>query len=241
MADPNKREELSGVVEDALGFNFRSLKTLRDLIVRPRTVFQAYAERDRVRYTPAIRLFLGLVGLQVLISTLWGGWAGLMQRQIETSDPAVRDFYVQISGDRVVPYLQHYGDAMGVAQPLLVAGFSSLSVFVLGWFRPGLSWPSRLNIGMGVLTVGSVVGLLLMPVLIIPESARWSGLSMLVIGIVYFITFLRGAPGVLADTTGGAWGKAFVFTLVLMLLVVLAGVVMALVGMGYALFRLGPA
>jgi hypothetical protein len=75
-----KRDDLDGAAEDAFGFNFRSLKTLRDLFLRPHVVFESYAARDRLTYTPAIRLWFGLVGLQVLISALWGGWEGMLLR-----------------------------------------------------------------------------------------------------------------------------------------------------------------
>lgn len=240
MADQNKREELSGAVEDAFGFNFRSLKTLAHLLFAPNRVFKSYAARER-DYTPAIRLWFGLIGVQVLVSALWGGWAGLMRRQLENGDPAVGEMYAQISGGRLDAFLAHYGDAMGVGQPLLVAGFTSLSVFLLGWFGRGLSWSARLNIAMGVLAAGSFVGLLLMPTLIFPQFAQIGWAAPLVVVLAYFLTFLRGAPGVLADTAGGAWIKAFVYALVLMALVLLAGIVLSIVATVYALFRLGPA
>ena len=240
MTDQNKREELSGAVEDAFGFNFRSLKTLAHLLFLPNRVFKSYAARDQ-EYSPAIRLWFGLIGVQVLVSALWGGWAGIMRRQIENGDPAVGEMYTQISGGRVDAFTSHYGDAMGVGQPLLVAGFTALSVFVLGWFRRGLSWPARLNIAMGVLAAGSFAGLLLMPTLIFPQFAQIGWAAPVVIAVAYFLTFLRGAPGVLADTTGGAWIKAFVYALVLVFLVVLAGAVLAILATVYALFRLGPA
>ena len=240
MTEQNKREELSGVVEDAFGFNFRSLKTLAHLLFMPNRVFKSYAARER-DYTPAIRLWFGLIGLQVLVSALWGGWAGLLRRQIENGDPAIREVYMQASGGRLDAFLAHHGDAMSVGQPLIVASFTALSVFVIGWLRRGLSWPARLNIAMGVLATGSFVGLLLIPTLVFPQLAQFAWVGPLLVALTYFITFLRGAPGVLADTSGGAWIKAIVYASVLMFLVVLAGVVLSILATLYALFRLGPA
>lgn len=232
----NRRSELNDAVEDATGFNFRSLRTISDLIFKPNRVFQAYAARDRATYTPALRLWMGIIGLQVLVSALWGGWAGVIRRQAD-ANPAVRDLYAQASGGQLDEFFQHYGDAMGVAQPIIVGGMTALSVFVLGWFRKGLPWPSRLNIAMGVLSVGSVVGLMLMPVVVIPELMPWMGLSTLLIVLAYFLTFLRGAPGVLADTAGGAWIKAIIYSVVLILLIGLGGLLMTVITITYAVVR----
>jgi len=241
MAEPEKREDLNDAVEDAFGFNFRSLKTLRDLFVRPNAVFAAYAARDRVTYTPALRLWFGLIGLQVLVSALWGGWEGLLTRQIESGDPTTRASFEQMAGGNLDAFIGHYAAAASVLQPIIVALFTSLSVFVLGWFRPQLSWPSRLNIAMAVLVAGSVMGLLLMPMLAMPAMASWAWLSMALVAFVYFITVLRGAPGVLADTAAGVWGKSAIYTIVLMLLVVLSGMVLAIVGVIYAVVMMSAA
>ncbi len=234
----DNREDLGNAVEDTIGFNLRSLRTLGDLIVRPNRVFKSYADRDRQTYTPALRLWFALIGLQVLISAIWGGWEGIMRRQIESSGPVAAELYTEVSGGRLDEFLRHYGDAMGVAHPILVGGFSALSVFLLGLFRKGLAWPSRLNIAMGVLVAGSIVGLLLMPVMFTPQFMQWLWAPPLVITAAYFVTFLRGAPGVLADTTAGAWIKALVYALVLMLLVVLAGIALSVVSTLYALMQL---
>lgn len=238
VTEQNKRQELSEAVEDAVGFNFRSLRTLWDLIARPNRVFAAYAARDRATYTPALRIWLGLIGLQVFISAIWGGWEGVMRRQYDTGSPAVRAVYEQVSSGRTDEYFRHYGDAMGVAHPLLVGGMTALSVFVLSWFRKGLPWPARLNIAMGVLAAGSVVGLILMPLVVMPQFFQYSWAPSLAIVLAYFLTFLRGAPGVLADTAFGAWIKAFVYALVLILLVVIGGVLMAVISTFYAVYQL---
>jgi len=238
MSEPNKREDLNDAVEDALGFNFRSVKTLIDLFVRPRRVFESYAARDRVTYTPAIRIFFGLIGLQVLTSVLWGGWEGMLTRQIEQGPADVRAIYEQISGGNLTGFIKHYADAANFGQPILVALFTSLSVFVLGWFRPTLSWPSRMNIAMGVLSVGTVIGLLTMP-LIMSDSfmlALWLGVG--AVALAYFLTIFRGGQGVIADSFGGLVSKSLIYTTVLMLLVFLAGMVLSIVGVLYASMRM---
>jgi hypothetical protein len=238
MGEPNKREDLNDAVEDALGFNFRSLKTLFDLFVRPRRVFEAYAARDRVTYSPAIRIFFGLIGLQVLTSVLWGGWEGMLTRQIEAGPADVRAIYERVSGGDLPGFIKHYADAANFGQPILVALFTSLSVFVLGWFRPTLSWPSRLNIAMAVMSVGTVIGLLSMPLIVSDNfmAAVWLGTG--AVAIAYFLTIFRGGRGVIADSFGGVLSKSLIYTTVLMLLVFLAGIVLSVACVAYAVMRM---
>ena len=95
MTERNKREDLNDAVEDATGFNFRSLRTMSALIATPRRVFEAYVARDRETYTPALRLWLGLIGLQVFISAIWGGWEGIIRRQVAAGAADVQAFYAQ--------------------------------------------------------------------------------------------------------------------------------------------------
>jgi hypothetical protein len=239
VADAKKDDNIQHVVEDATGFNLRSLKTLRDLFIRPNTVFRSYAERDRVTYTPALRLWLGIVGIQVIVSALWGGWAGLLRRQIADATPQVREAYEQVSGGQLDVFIDHYADAANLLQPIIVALFTSLSVFLLGAFNRTLAWSSRFNIAMGILAIGSLGGLLLMPLMFVPENA--SLYAMLAIGgvtLIYFITFLRGAPGVLATTAAGGVVKALIYTAVLVLLVLIAGFVMTIAAVLYATVRM---
>lgn len=238
MGEPNKREDLSDAVEESLGFNFRSLRTLFDLFVRPRRVFEAYAARDRVTYTPAIRIVFGLIGLQVLVSVLWGGWQGLLTRQIESAEPDIRAQFEAAAGGNLPAFIDHYADAANFAQPILVALFTSLSVFVLGWLRPQLSWPSRMNIAMGVMAVGSVIGLFSMLFAASPNFQMWLWLGTGAVVVAYFVTIFRGAPGVIADSAAGAFYKSLIYTIALMLLVFTAGFVLSIVCTIYAVVRM---
>jgi hypothetical protein len=91
---------------------------------------------------------------------------------------------------------------------------------------------------MGVLAAGSVFGLLLTPMIIAPGLMQWAWIAPLIVTGAYFLTFLRGAKGVLADTTFGAWSKAVIYAVVLMGLVLLAGVFISIISAVYAIVRL---
>jgi len=140
-----------------------------------------------------LRLVFGLVGLQVLISALWGGWEGMLTRQFAAMDPASRETFERAAGGDLPTFISHCANAFGFLQPILLTLFTSLSVFALGWFRPQLSWPSRLNIAMGALTAGTVVGLLLLPTMALPNMFAWAWISPAIVVLAYFVTTLRGA------------------------------------------------
>jgi hypothetical protein len=127
---------------------------------------------------------------------------------------------------------------MGFVHPMLIGGFSALSVFLLGFFRRGLAWPIRLNIAMCVLVVGAIAGLLLEPLIFLPQFSQWMWTPTPIITATYFVTFLRGAPGVLADTLRGAWIKAAIYALALIFLVALGSIVLSFVAVAYPLARL---
>lgn len=240
MGDPKEPSELQATVEDTFGFNFRSLKTIRDLFVRPRAVFGSYAARDRLAYAPAVKIWLGLIGLQVITNAAFGGWEGIIRRTFET-DPNTLANYEELTGGRVDEFLVHYAGAIGWSQALVVGAFSALSVFVLGWFNKSVPWSGRFNIAMGVLTAGSVIGVLTMAMFLIPNPPVWLYFATTaVIVFAYFVTFGRGAKGTLARTTTGAWIKAFIFSIVLIVLVMLGYMVIGIGGVIYAMAMLGP-
>ncbi|KCZ54722.1 hypothetical protein HY29_13670 [Hyphomonas beringensis] len=240
MKDHDTRKDLEDTVEDALGFNFRSIRTLKDLLIHPNRVFKSYAERDRETYTPSIRLWFGLLGVQVIISTLWGGWGGIMKRQIEASPPELRELYVGLTDGRLEPFYGHYGSAMNVLMPIVISFFSALGVFLLSAFGVKLSWPSRLNITMGILVVGSVIGLMYQPIVLLDFYFQYPWVGLVVVVLAYLVTFYRGAPGVLASTRKLAAVKALGFSLAMMVLIITGSIILQIAAVIYAIMKIGP-
>ncbi|KCZ51301.1 DUF3667 domain-containing protein [Hyphomonas pacifica] len=240
MKDHGTRKDFEDTVEDALGFNFRSIRTLKDLLIHPNRVFKSYAERDRETYTPALRLWFGLIGIQVIISTLWGGWGGIMKRQLEANSPRVREVYVSLTDGRLEPFYDHYGSAMNVLMPIVISCFSALGVFLLSAFGVKLSWPARLNIAMGILVAGSVIGLLYQPAVFFDFYYQYPWTGLVVVMAAYFLTFYRGAPGVLASTKKLAAVKAFGFSLGMMVLIIIGSMIMQIAAVIYAVIKIGP-
>ncbi|MBI1236748.1 MAG: DUF3667 domain-containing protein [Alphaproteobacteria bacterium] len=232
-----KRAEVDNTLEDAFGVNFRALRTLKDIVIRPNVVFASYAANDRVTYTPAIRLFVGLIAVQVFVSFLWGGYAGLLISQWE-AQPGVIPQMEGLFRAPISEIAEHYGNAATFLHAILVGSFTALSAFLVGAFNKSLGWVARLNITFAILTGGTVVGLLGLIL------AAGSGLMVVVgwmpfvIFISYWIFFVRGARGVLTTTMTGTLVKGGLFAAVTMIYVFLGGIFMALIAMTYAYFRI---
>ncbi len=234
---PQKREDMDNTLEDAFGVNFRALKTLKDILVRPKTVFASYAAKDRTTYTPALRLFAGLIALQVFVSFLWGGYSGLLITQWE-SQPATASQMESLFQGSVEEIAGHYGNAAAFLHAIVVGAFTALSAFLIGAFNKSLGWVARVNITFAILTAGSIIGLLGLIVLAIigePAILNWMPL---VIFLSYWLFFVRGGTGILATTLPGSLIKGSVFATVTMIYVLIGGVVMAFMGLTYAYIRI---
>lgn len=233
-----RNEDTEDFIEDILGFNFRSFRTIYALFVKPRAVFQAYAERDRETYTPSLRIWLGIIGLQVLFSVVWGGYGGLILSQWEAGDASTIALLESAFGGSIEEIARHYGDVANLLHAVIVGGMTGLSAFLIGAFNKSLHWTARINITFAILSVASVVGLFLMVVTAGTGHLEWLNWSIPIIALLYGYTFYRGAPGLLAKTRTGALLKAALFSVVTILLVFLGGLVMALIGFIYAAIRI---
>ncbi|MEE2567277.1 DUF3667 domain-containing protein [Hyphobacterium marinum] len=228
------RSEFEDFLEDILGFNFRSFRTLRDLLIRPNTVFKAYAARDRVTYTPSLRLWLGLITLQLLLSIVWGGYGGMFVSQLNTQ-PENAAVIENALGTNLEDLAEPYSEAASFLHPILVGGFTAFSAFLIGAFNKSLSWAARLNITFGILTAASLVGLILLLGIVVTGATGAMTWMIVPVALMYWIVFTFGAPGVLAETRSGAIIKGAVFSLTTIILVMIGGLVMSLTALMFAI------
>ncbi|WP_022699920.1 hypothetical protein [Oceanicaulis alexandrii] len=115
--DHKGRKDHEDLIEDTLGFNLRSLKTLYALFATPRAVMQAIVERDREQYTPMIRLFLGLMGAQIALSVIWGGHAGILEQSLtQLPEEQLQDLQTLI-GRPLEEFYVLFGRIAGFLQP----------------------------------------------------------------------------------------------------------------------------
>lgn len=231
------RSEFEEFIEDIIGFNFRSFRTLRDLLIRPNSVFKAYAARDRVTYTPSLRLWLGLITMQILLSVVWGGYGGMLVSQLQ-NQPENAAVIENAFGHSLEDIAGPYGEAASFLHPILVGGFTAFSAFLIGAFNKSLGWAARINITFGILTAASLLGLLMMVTIMVSGSTTIMTWMILPVAIAYWVIFAFGSPGVLASTTTGAIVKGGLFSITTIALVMIGGMVMSLSAFTYALVTL---
>jgi len=238
---PKKDDEgdVEGFLEDILGFNYRSLRTFRDLVIRPNIVFRSYAEHDRMTYTPSLRLWLGLIGIQLIISVLWGGYGGILVTQMESqSDVSVANIE-RLLGASIEELSLPYGEAAAFLHPILVGSFTAFSAFLIGAFNRTLTWAARINITFGILTAGSLVGAILQIVILVGNDPTILTWMIFPVVLSYWFFFTRGASGLLATTRVGIIIKGAIFAFVTMALVMIGGIIMSLAAFAYAAMSLG--
>ena len=218
------RKDHEDLIEDTLGFNFRSLKTLYALLATPSRVMRAIVERDRNRFTPMIRLFLGLMGAQVAISVIWGGHAGILEQSLsQLPEEQLQDLQTLV--DRPLDeFYAKFGHIAGFLQPILVGLFTACSVLVLRLMGEKRPFSVNLNLMFAILNAGGIIGL----ALIIPQTQLglpWAlGIGLVMLG--YFQAVYRGMPQSVIGVGAKRWGYSLLMTLVLIILILIAGIVM---------------
>lgn len=238
--------DLEELAEDIFGLNFRSFRTIRDLFLKPQAVFAAFTGGDRMAYTPPVRMWLTLISLQVIASILWGGYGHFVVAGLSEMPRAQLDTILGTAGqdaavlqDRLEAFGNIYGNIAALAHAPLVGLFSALALFAVPARLRPLSWVRKLNITFSVLTAGSLVGLLLMPVLVADPAANQ--LPILgAITLTYVITFFRGAPGTLTRTRLGAGIGSVLLGGLIMFLVLIGGMLMTLLTFTFTLLQMPP-
>lgn len=222
-AAPPPAPERGELAEEVFGFNLRSVRSLIDLLAAPRKVFTSIIARDR-QYTPMVRLWLALLGLQIAISVIWGGYGAIAAQALQGGDPETLAQLEAATGRTSAEFFNLYGSIMSILHGPLVGGFTALSVLVLARFGDKRSFAVNLNLIFAILTAGSIFGLALMPLVL--SGAQTPLMSFLVAGIltlIYAVTFIRGAVPSLAASWTGRIVKGAVLSLTILLLVLIGG------------------
>lgn len=230
--DGNQRSQLA---EEVLGFNLRSVRSLIDLLVAPRKVLASIIARDGA-YTPMVRLWLALLGVQIAISVIWGGYGAIAANALQNSDPATLAQLETITDRPLDEFFSLYGNIMSVLHGPVVGGFTALSVIVISRFGEKRPFAVNLNLIFAILTAGSILGLVMMPLALSGTSV--GALPFLItfaITSVYAVTFIRGATPSLATSWQGRTIKGVALSVAMLILVLVGGMVVSIVSVITAL------
>ncbi|HCY54348.1 MAG TPA: hypothetical protein DF715_02050 [Oceanicaulis sp.] len=226
---PAPGPERGQLAEEVFGFNLRSVRSLADLVVAPRKVFASIIARDGA-YTPMVRLWLALLGVQIAASVIWGGYGAIAAMSFQNADPEAMAQLQSVTNRPLDEFFALYGNIMSVLHGPIVGGFTALSVIVISRFGEKRPFAVNLNLVFAILTAGSILGLLLLPVAMSGTSVG-SLPFLITLGItaVYAATFVRGATPSLAASWTGKILKGLVLGISMLLLVLTGGAVVSII------------
>ncbi|MGY6662293.1 MAG: hypothetical protein ACXIVO_08225 [Glycocaulis sp.] len=234
-AAPPPAPERGELAEEVFGFNLRSVRSLIDLLIAPRKVFASIIARDRT-YTPMVRLWLALLGVQIAASVIWGGYGAIAAMSFQSADPEAMAQLQTVIDRPLDEFFELYGSIMSVLHGPIVGGFTALSVIVISRFGEKRPFAVNLNLIFAILTAGSILGLVLMPVVMSASAAgAWTFLITLAIAAVYAATFIRGATPSLAASWTGRIVKGLVLSVSMLILVFIGGFVVSIISIVAAL------
>lgn len=143
---------LSDLSDDALGFGALELRTARDVVLRPRTVLEAWMTQGPMgggRYARPLRLYLALNAILMLVLFLQGGsdmMLGFLQ-------PAQMDPLIAASGKSRDAFMGDADNWMSlVLVPVLSLFYALAATPLLRWWDPDrLGWRRGFRAAFGYL------------------------------------------------------------------------------------------
>lgn len=233
---PEKRRVLEDVLDEVLSFNFRSLRTLRDIFLRPAAVCRAFLAGDRHSYTPTMRVWFGVLTWMFVLSLIWGGWGEIIWR---ASGDGAGFADALREGRRDIDAVR---DAISTMAALLYVPIEALlmlpGVFALTAMRKGAGFLKATQCYFVPVTASSVSStLVLMLSVVWPGILQWGmvlnmGVFVLIAGPVIRAGFADGWPGTI--------GKTLVLALVVLGLSMMARITTLLISIVWALSEVPP-
>lgn len=195
--DHSAKPSVDSLLEDLFGLNVRGFKTLRDLFIKPKRVFESARITDWAgQHTPTFRLTFSLITLSMLLSFFWAAedsafYQGLLvlTTEIARANPDAPDPH-----EAAIAWLAAYSFCYPIVY-MIVHGLVGSLVFLWG---QGVSWVTRLRLYFALLTVGmfvAVASMLLIPFVPVEMFVVYTLVATLVLLVVHMITYLRGMSG----------------------------------------------
>jgi len=193
----NNKPGLDALVEDLFGLNFRGMKTIMQLFVSPKEVFESARVSDwRRQYTPTMRLTFSIITVFMLLSFFWAAEDGIMYQTLlaqmteaAASDPGAPDPKNTLDA-RFGAYSFLYPFVY-----MLVHGLVGSIVFFWG---DGTEWVTRVRLYFALLATGMLVALMSMafvPFLTTDALPAFTLIGLFVSVLIYGLTYARGMWG----------------------------------------------
>ena len=232
---PGKRGSgLSDLSEDTLGFVIVELRTARDLLIRPGAVLDAYDKAGPTgggRYTRALKFYLALSGLMLVVSFLSGGMEVFFRSVPEEQLRAM----AEASGKSLDSFVADADNWSSVLiTPIYALGSgATLGPLIAWWSRSG--WRRSFRAAFAFLSAWTLPLLVTTPLAYSQEHAVIASSLTIVVAV---ITFVRIGRGRWWRTRLAGVGKTALFTAVLLLMTAVSS--FATLGLSLVGARFGP-
>lgn len=193
----NEKPDFDSLLSDLFGLNVRGAKTLGDLLLRPKRVFESARVFDwRSKYTPTMRLAFSILTVFSLLSFFWASKDGVLYQTL------LAQFSEALADDPNAPPIDDMMDAMfagyNFIYPFAYMLVHTLAASILFVWGKGTPWVSRIRLYFGVASIG--IALATLSVFVMP----FVGLDLIIVSsvvglflslIAYALTFARGMHG----------------------------------------------
>lgn len=208
-----QRFRFADLAEETTGFGEIEVRTLRDLLVRPREVLIAYLKRGPTGggdYARPFGFYLALCGVLMFYIFLMGGLKGVIEQQ-----PAEQlDRWIAASGKSREVFIDDADGWMGlIAVPLMSLFYAGFGAPLIHWWS-GLDWRRSMRATLALLCAWTVPILFLGP---LPMMKGYELVGSLVMYGALIAAFLRMGRGIWFDRWWAGLGKALLFMAVVLL------------------------
>ena len=225
------------VLDEVLSFNYRSLRTLRDIFLRPGHVAATFASGDRATYTPTMRVWFAVVSWLFLLSVVWGGFGELLLRTTDTSDGGLGRLVIEGGRDLDI-VIAHISTVAGLLYVPLHSAFTLLGVIVLRSFRRDLSFIQTVQCYFVPVTAMATFSTIMLVVSTFhPPALQFAPLINYGVFIATAAAVIRA---VFARSLMGVIAKTLALTVVVFVLTTLATLTAFAIGISYALIVVPP-
>ncbi len=244
--DPVTKIGLEEFLEDVFGLNIRSAKTLWTLFKTPSNYFAAAKTPDwEQKYTPSLRLWLGLTAIMVALQFIWARPDGTFMSAMKESLIGGLKSGMNSGAGRSFDLTTFDFDAVFVdtmklntlIYPFMFVFMMSLLAFAYRAWGQKLPFVVRQRYIFAIIIPATVIGVFSTLLMTAASTEVFKVVSFFQIGLVlglYFITAYRG-PYASMDT-GEKFGRSIILALVITFMLTLAQMISMMIALTSVLF-----
>lgn len=223
-AEPTR---IADVMAETTGFGAIEWRTFRDLLMRPRTVLDAYLERGPTgggHYARPLGFYIALCGVLMFYMFLMNGMRGIIEQQ----PPAMLDSWIAQSGKSREAFIDDVDSWTSlVAVPILSVFYALGAAPLLKWWG-GLDWRRTIRATFALLCAWTVPILPLGPLPLMPQFAL---IGAVVMWGALFAAFVRMGRGLWFRSWPGGVLKALALAVGMMVSVLIGMTLVIRIGL----------